>query len=462
MGYLLVVLAVVLVPVVAHNQSHVPSPTSSCPAAVDQVSSQVDQLIKGLFVLNKQVYRIESRLDRFELNLLVLKYQLNMNNQTIKSNDRLERRVDQLQEQLNQLENTALQEKACARATVAEGLPLTLTINQTARFSVLARDCKGCDLSTGGDNVTATLTSVDYPSCVSPEPTVVDNGDGSYQVSLTPECCGNNLVSVSINGKTIKDLPVTVAVIPPYTSLRLKRTITSVNHPYGFAFTENGDVFIGSWFDHHVHHFDRNGNKLNSWRIPGNSIHDVLIHGKNIYVAQCHPGKVYNYTLNGTLVGSVFTDNCYVNLIIGPDGRMYASHWGQGLISIFNMEDGSLFHQITGAPRPRGLGFDLDGNLHVSRWESPVIQVFTRSGVLLRSYTVPSAGHIDFLFIDKAGNMLVADRGASPKVIIVDKNNNLLHKLIPGPGHTTVDVGVAPNGDVWVANYEAKLLIYSV
>ena len=64
-------------------------------------------------------------------------------------------------------------------------------------------------------------------SLVSPQPTVVDNGDGSYQVSLSPECSGNNLVSVSISGKTIKNMPVTVAVIPPYTSLRLKKSITN-------------------------------------------------------------------------------------------------------------------------------------------------------------------------------------------------------------------------------------------
>ena len=155
--------------------------------------------------------------------------------------------VINLNGRLHKLENN---KRACARATVADGLPLSLIINKTASFSVLVRNSGGYDLSTGGDNVTATLTCVDYPSLVSPQPTVVDNGDGSYQVSLSPECSGNNLVSVSINGKTvvdngdgsyqvslspecsgnnlvsvsingktIKDMPVTVAVIPPTTLL---------------------------------------------------------------------------------------------------------------------------------------------------------------------------------------------------------------------------------------------------
>ena len=194
MGYLLVVLAVVLVPIVAQ--------TPTCRSAISQ---RIDDLNNAVFNLNARLLKLET------------------------------------------------QERACARATVAEGLPLSLIINKTASFSVLVRDCGGYDLSTGGDNVTATLTCVDYPSLVSPQPTVVDNGDGSYQVSLSPECSGNNLVSVSINGKTIKDMPVTVAVIPPYTSLRLKRTITGISHPFDLDFTENGDVFVGGWGDHHIH-----------------------------------------------------------------------------------------------------------------------------------------------------------------------------------------------------------------
>ena len=56
---------------------------------------------------------------------------------------------------MNKLENN---KKACARATVAEGQPLSLIINKTTSFSFKVRGCGGYDLSTGGDNVTATLT----------------------------------------------------------------------------------------------------------------------------------------------------------------------------------------------------------------------------------------------------------------------------------------------------------------
>ena len=98
MGYLLVVLAVVLVPVVAQKQSHVPSTSSSCPSVVNQVSSRVDQLISGLLVLNKRVYEMVSKFNRFELNLLEMRNQLKMSNLT-EINNRLTRLENNLHDQ---------------------------------------------------------------------------------------------------------------------------------------------------------------------------------------------------------------------------------------------------------------------------------------------------------------------------------------------------------------------------
>ena len=214
-------------------------------------------------------------------------------------------------------------------------------------------------------------------------------------------------------------------------------------------------MFVGGWGDHHVHHFDRNGRKLNSWRIPGNNVHGLLVYGNNVIVSQHDPPKVYNYTLSGVLVGSVlFTDGNYADLALGPDGRVYGSDSIRGRISIFNKVDGSLFHQFA-ISQPRGIGFDQDGNLHFGSWNGSqnIVRVYTPSGVLVRSYTPPSAVQVDGIFIDRAGNRLISDRGSS-KLIITDKNNNLINKLAG-----TANAVITPNGDVWVTLPE--LYIYS-
>ena len=87
------------------------------------------------------------------------------------------------------------------------------------------------------------------------------------------------------------------------------------------------------------------------------------MYGNNVIVSQHNPPKVYNYTLSGVLVGSVFTDGSYIDLVVGPDKRLYATDGIRELIGIFSMVDRSLFYQITGTPQPRGIGlatFTLD------------------------------------------------------------------------------------------------------
>ena len=85
----------------------------------------------------------------------------------------------------------------------------------------------------------------------------------------------------------------------------------------------------------------------------------------------------------------------------------------------------------------------------------------TPSGVHVRTYTPPSSTLSYGLFIDRTGNRLVADHGNPSKVVITDKNNNLINKLATGEGQNVCQVAIAPNGDVWVVHYSNKILIYS-
>ena len=107
-----------------------------------------------------------------------------------------------------------------------------------------------------------------------------------------------------------------------------------------------------------------------------------------------------------------------------------------------------------------GIGFDQDGNLHFGSWTEPrnIIRVYTPSGVLVRSYTPPSALQVDGIFIDRAGNRLISDRSSvSSKLIITDKNNNLINKL-----KGFANAVITPNGNVWVTqSNHNKVLIYS-
>ena len=418
-----------------------------CSAMVNKTSKQVDGLMSGVLLLNKKAHECDKRLDRLEANLIVLRHRVN----------------NQLQDQVDRLQKL-LQRKYCARETIAEGLETTLIINRTTQFTVLVRDFEGHDLSSGGHNITVDITSLDFSRCVSTEPKITDNDDGSYLVTLTPECSGNNQITVKINGKAIKGMPVKAAVIPSYASLKLKHKIRLLNGPRGVNTAENGDIFVAGWDNGHIHQFDKNGKKLSDWSVPGSNAHTVLVHENYIYVAQCHPHKLLKYTLNRTLVQTTLVDGCYYDLGIGPDSRLYGTNWNTQRASIFNTNDGSvsLFHEFSGTPSPVGIAFDPQAYVHVTNYNSPVIRVFSSSGVFVRSYTQPSAsvGCRD-IHIDKAGNVLTVVRGNPDTVIITDKDNNLLQKLTFPPPSFASSITIASNGNVWITVPQNEIFIYS-
>ena len=82
--------------------------------------------------------------------------------------------------------------------------------------------------------------------------------------------------------------------------------------------------------------------------------------------------------------------------------------------------------------------------------------MYTPSGVLVRSYTPPSAGLVHGIFIDRSGNNRLISDCTSSKLIITDKNNNLINKL-----NGFSNAIITPNGDVWVTQSDQnKVFVY--
>ena len=434
-----------------------------CLTSVNETTKRVDDLMSGVLLLNKQAYECDKRLDRLEVNLMVLRHQVsNMKKESCQvENDgkinQLQNQVDELQNQVEKLQEL-LQSNFSARETIVEGLETTLIINRTTQFTV--QNVHG-HLSSGGHNVTVTLTSLDFSRCFSTEPKVTDNDNGSYLVSLTPECSGNNQITVKIDGKVIKGMPVTVAVIPSYASLKLKRNITGVLYrASGITTARNGDIFITGTSNHSIYQFNKNGELLSNWSVPGSGAYAVLVHEKNLYVSQCNSNtptnKIWKYALNQTLVDSISGNGCYSGFEVGPDGRLYGTNIYTAKVSIFNMNNLSLFNEFSITNASLSLAFDPEGNIHVRAGIYPLIRVFSPSGLFIRKYTQPVIAGGYGTFIDKAGNLL---SGNYNQIIITDKDNNLLKKIT----NTAIIIGItiASNGDVWVTLSSDDIFIYS-
>ncbi|XP_054019306.1 tripartite motif-containing protein 45 [Dryobates pubescens] len=83
--------------------------------------------------------------------------------------------------------------------------------NELTGFTLLLKDTTGERMRRGGEAVQVTITHKDKRDC-SLQPTVCDNGDGTYHVSYSPEEPGCYAVCIYVKGQHIQGSPFTLVV----------------------------------------------------------------------------------------------------------------------------------------------------------------------------------------------------------------------------------------------------------
>lgn len=85
------------------------------------------------------------------------------------------------------------------------------TVGQSGHFTLLCRDSAGDQMSQGGEHVLVSIVHKDKKNCAV-EATIIDNSNGSYSVSYTPEEPGVYSVWVCVKTQHIKGSPFVLTV----------------------------------------------------------------------------------------------------------------------------------------------------------------------------------------------------------------------------------------------------------
>ena len=150
-----------------------------------------------------------------------------------------------------------------SRSTI-EGELKEAVVGQRAQFVVVTRDSQGKACSYGGDCVEVTVRSSTGEAV---ESTVLDKGDGRYEVHYTPQAVGRSEVVVEMSGRAVGGSPFEVQVVWEFKSLKTFGQAGSgageFNGPWGVAVSSMlGHVAVSDCNNHSIQLFTGDGQHL--------------------------------------------------------------------------------------------------------------------------------------------------------------------------------------------------------
>ena len=286
----------------------------------------------------------------------------------------------------------------------------TAILNKERSFIIEACDDHDKQFPFGGERVTARLKQVgsnDPP----PVANVVDNKDGTYSASLTPQVCGAHELSVTIETEPIRGSPFSLYVRPEMEYMKLSSTLKFKldYEPSGIAVDHNGDIYVA--MNDSIKVFNQQGTVIrtigtyykNHWLpITGGtgdgqfkSPSGIAVQGDVVYVADQGNHRVQKLTTSGKFLskfGSCGSEEGQLNgpcgLCVDDSGRIFVSEVKNNRVSVFE-PDGTFAFQMSHSNlrNPKGIAFDVTANLHVADWySSGKIHIFSSKGEYISQY----------------------------------------------------------------------------
>ena len=383
---------------------------------------------------------------------------------------------------------------------------------KSRKIIVTACDVTGKPFPYGGERVEATLSLLgsQIPSVITK---VVDNRNGTYIATFTPQRIGEHELRITIDGKQIKGSPFSMYVRQErnYISLSsVQRTFSLSANPYDIA-VEDNEVYVAVSEYQCIEVFNQNGQRIrtigntcsrvkrsNSVIVPAGSrsrnmesqstfagvqFHSpnaITIQGSVLYVVDSGNCCVQKLTTTGKAILTFGTRGSGNGQLSNPrsicfdkDGRIFISESGNNRISVFAANGTFLYHIIgntadgSNLNAPWGLTIDQCGNLHVADTNTGTIKVFTTEGKYITQYN-SGVSQPAGIAIDEEGNIFIADYGCgggmhfyphhgygqNMQVCVLNSKHNMIHSF--GTNQNATGITIDKNGFIYVCCYNSR------
>ena len=320
----------------------------------------------------------------------------------------------------------------------------------------------------GGLQVKAELRSKSHDGAVVPGK-VVDHGDGTYTITITPQAAGPHQLLITMDGEHVQGSPHDLDVRTSYSTLcNPQQVISCSGGPLGIAIHGSGDIYVACMFGHCIHVFDKGGHEKRTIGSRGSDDgqfsgpYGISIKGDVMYVADCCNDRIQKLTTGGQFLQKFGQHGSGQGQFSSPESvivdqrdRMIVADCGTDRVVILD-QNGSWLLTINGNVSgaqgfkvPMGLALDPQGNIHVAANGSNAIKVFTPEGTYVRSYG--DLNDPTGIAIDEEGYSLVCENSGNC-LSIFDPQGNNIHTV--GYFYEPNSIALDPiSGSLYVASY---------
>ena len=296
---------------------------------------------------------------------------------------------------------------------------------------------------------------------------VVDNKDGTYSASLTPQVCGAHELSVTIETEPIRGSPFPLYVRQQrdYANMAQQSCFTA-SGPYDVAVDDKGFLYVALYSQHCIDVLDQQGTVIRTIGTRGSpgsgdgqflSPTGVAVQGDVLYVADYSNHRVQKLTTSGEFLLKFGTqgsgDGQLINvrgICVDAGGRIFVSEYNNKRVSVFE-PCGTFAYHITHntISSPWGMAFDLAGNLHVVDHNNNTVSIFTPEGKYISQCNSQVQRPIG-ITIDENGYKFIGEY-YNNRLSILGPDNNLV-RAIQGFQNTS-GVTMDKDGYVYICSY---------
>ena len=268
---------------------------------------------------------------------------------------------------------------------------------------------------------------------------------GKYKISYFPQHRGYHQLHIRVEDTHISGSPFTVAVLTTTPTISIK----DLNHPWGVALNERGQVVVAEYAGHCISIFSANGNKVASFGSSGSALGQlsypvgvVISATGDILVSEDDNHRIQLFSSEGRSLKCVGTRGSGPLQFQHPQGiatqphfnKIYIADRNNHRIQILNSDltfCSSFGGQGTGNGQffyPNDISFDSTGHVFVSDYHNHRIQVFTENGVYIRQFGRVGGGEGE---LKRPISIVIG----SNDVVYIGENGNHRISLFTRDGH---------------------------